>query len=63
VRTFGRSPPPVITALLLAGDEKALAGRLGLDHGTVGAWERDEVSRPSPRIRRVFERWLASRVP
>jgi transcriptional regulator with XRE-family HTH domain len=40
--------------------EEALARRLGLDPGTVGAWEREEVGRPYPRIRRLFERWLAS---
>lgn len=41
--------------------EEALARRLGLDPGTLAAWERDEVRRPYPRIRRLFERWLASR--
>jgi len=40
--------------------DRELARKLGLDPGTVGAWEREEVSRPYPRIRRVFERWLAS---
>lgn len=40
--------------------EEALARKLGLDPGTVAAWERDEVRRRYPRIRRVFERWLAS---
>jgi transcriptional regulator with XRE-family HTH domain len=40
--------------------ERELARRLGLDPGTVAAWERDEVRRPYPRIRRVFERWLTS---
>jgi DNA-binding XRE family transcriptional regulator len=40
--------------------EEALARKLGLDPGTVAAWERDEVSRPYPRIRAVLERWLAS---
>ena len=40
--------------------EAALARRLGLDPGMVGVWERSEVQRPYPRIRAVFERWLAS---
>jgi transcriptional regulator with XRE-family HTH domain len=40
--------------------ERELARRLGLDPGTLAAWERDEVRRPYPRIRRVFEGWLAS---
>jgi transcriptional regulator with XRE-family HTH domain len=40
--------------------ERELARKLGLDPGTVAAWERDEVSRPYPRICRVFERWLGS---
>lgn len=40
--------------------ERELARKLGLDPGTVDAWERDQVRRPYPRIRRVFERWLAS---
>jgi helix-turn-helix protein len=40
--------------------EEALARQLGLDPGTVAAWERDEVRRPYPRSRRIFERWLAS---
>ena len=40
--------------------EEALARQLGLDPGTVGAWARGEVRRPYPRIRRVFERYLAS---
>lgn len=40
--------------------EAALARRLGLDLGTLSAWERDDVRRLYPRIRRVFERWLAS---
>jgi|SRR5579864_7506946 len=39
--------------------EAALARRLGLDPGTVAAWERGEVRRPYPRIRRVFEHWLS----
>jgi transcriptional regulator with XRE-family HTH domain len=39
--------------------ERELARRLGLDPGTLAAWERDEVRRPYPRIRRVFERWLS----
>ena len=43
---------------------RELARRLGLDPGTVTAWEGDQVRRPYPRIRLVFERWLASvRVP
>jgi len=42
--------------------EAALARRLGLDPGTVGVWERDEVRRPYPRIRRVFKRYLARTV-
>jgi transcriptional regulator with XRE-family HTH domain len=41
--------------------EEALARRLGLDPGTLAAWERDEVSRPYPRIRRAFERYLRRR--
>ena len=40
--------------------ERELARRLGLDPGTLAAWERDEIRRPYPRIRRVFERWLSS---
>jgi DNA-binding XRE family transcriptional regulator len=40
--------------------ERELSRRLGLDPGTVAAWERDEIRRPYPRIRRVFERWLVS---
>jgi transcriptional regulator with XRE-family HTH domain len=39
--------------------ERELARRLGLDPGTVAAWERDEVRRPFPRIRRVFEQYVA----
>jgi ribosome-binding protein aMBF1 (putative translation factor) len=39
--------------------ERELARTLGLDPGTVGAWEGDQVSRPYPRIRRLFERYLA----
>jgi transcriptional regulator with XRE-family HTH domain len=38
----------------------AFARRLGLDPGTEGAWERDDIRRPYPRIRAVFERWLGS---
>ncbi len=41
--------------------EVALARKLGLDPGTVGAWERDEVWRRYPRIRRLFERYLRRR--
>ena len=41
--------------------EEVLARRLGLDPGTVAAWERDEVQRPYPRIRRVFEGYLRRR--
>ena len=41
--------------------KRELARRLGLDSGTVGAWERRAARRPAPRIRRIFERWLASR--
>jgi transcriptional regulator with XRE-family HTH domain len=37
-----------------------LARQLGLDSSTVSAWERDEVRHPYPRIRRVFEHWLAA---
>ncbi len=40
---------------------EALARRFGLDPSTVSAWERDEIKHPCPRIRRAFERWLASR--
>ncbi|HXO43717.1 MAG TPA: helix-turn-helix transcriptional regulator [Thermoanaerobaculia bacterium] len=40
--------------------EATLARRLGLDPGTVAVWERDNVRRPYPRVRRVFERYLAS---
>jgi transcriptional regulator with XRE-family HTH domain len=40
--------------------EEALARRLGFDPGTVAAWERDEIQRPYPHIRAVFERFLAS---
>jgi transcriptional regulator with XRE-family HTH domain len=41
--------------------EEALARKLGLDPGTLAAWERDEVRRPYPRMRAIFERWLSSR--
>ena len=41
--------------------EEALARQLGLDPGTLAAWERDEVRRPYPRIRRVFEGYLRRR--
>jgi transcriptional regulator with XRE-family HTH domain len=37
-----------------------LSRRLGLDPGTLAAWETDAGPRPRPRIRRVFERYLAS---
>jgi len=40
---------------------RELAHRLGLDPGTVAAWEGDQVRRPYPRIRRVFERYLRRR--
>jgi len=40
--------------------ERELARRLGLDPGTLAAWERDEVRRPYPRMRAIFERWLGS---
>ncbi len=40
--------------------KRELGGRLGLDPGTVGAWERGELRRPHPRMRRIFERWIAS---
>jgi site-specific DNA recombinase len=40
--------------------EEALARQLGLEPGTVAAWERDEVRRPYPHIRQVFERWFAT---
>jgi len=42
--------------------EEALARLLGLDPGTMVAWERRQVKRPYARIRQVFENWLA-RVP
>lgn len=42
--------------------EEALARQLGLDPGTLAAWERGEVSRPYPRIRRIFESYLRRRV-
>jgi transcriptional regulator with XRE-family HTH domain len=41
--------------------EEALARRLGLDPGTVVAWERGEVGRAYSRIWRVFERYLRLR--
>ncbi|HLX07981.1 MAG TPA: helix-turn-helix transcriptional regulator [Thermoanaerobaculia bacterium] len=41
--------------------ERELARRLGLDPGTLAAWERDKVRRPYPHIRRVFERYLRRR--
>ncbi len=41
--------------------ERELARRLGLDPGTVAAWEGDQVRRPFPRIRRVFEGYLRRR--
>ena len=34
---------------------------LGLDPGTVAAWERDEIRRPYPLIRAVFEDYLRRR--
>jgi transcriptional regulator with XRE-family HTH domain len=40
--------------------EEALARRLGLDPGTVAVWEREETGRPYPRIRAVFDEWLAA---
>jgi ribosome-binding protein aMBF1 (putative translation factor) len=40
--------------------ERDLARQLGLDSSTVSAWERDEIRHPYPRIRRVFEHWLAA---
>jgi transcriptional regulator with XRE-family HTH domain len=40
--------------------ERDLARRLGLDPSTVSAWERDAIRHPYPRIRAVFERWLAA---
>jgi transcriptional regulator with XRE-family HTH domain len=40
--------------------EWELARRLGLDPGTLAAWERDEVRRPYPRMRAIFEGWLSS---
>ena len=43
--------------------ERELARRLGLDPGTLAAWERGKVRRPYPRIREVFERYLVSRKP
>jgi transcriptional regulator with XRE-family HTH domain len=41
--------------------EEALARRLRLDPGTLAAWEGDQVSRPYPRIRRIFEGYLRRR--
>ena len=41
--------------------EEALAHRLGLQPGTVTAWEGGEIRRPHPQTRKAFERWLASR--
>jgi len=38
---------------------RELARRLGLDPGTLAAWETDAVPRFRPRIQRVFERYLA----
>ena len=38
--------------------ERELARQLGLDPATVGAWERDAVRRPFPRIRAIFERYM-----
>jgi transcriptional regulator with XRE-family HTH domain len=35
-----------------------LARRLGLDPGTVGAWETGAVERPYPRFRRLFEEYV-----
>ncbi len=41
--------------------EETLARRLGLDPGTLAAWEGDQVRRPYPRIRRIFEGYLRRR--
>jgi transcriptional regulator with XRE-family HTH domain len=40
---------------------RELARQLGLDPGTLAAWETDAVPRPRPRIRRVFEHYLRRR--
>jgi len=40
---------------------RELAHRLGLDPGTVAAWEGDQVRRPYRRIRRIIERYLRRR--
>jgi len=40
---------------------RELAHRLGLDLGTVAAWEAENIRRPYRRIRRVFERYLRRR--
>jgi transcriptional regulator with XRE-family HTH domain len=56
--TFGGHPRAAREGAGLS--EEALARQLGLDPGTLAAWERDEVRRPYLRIRWVFERWLSS---
>lgn len=37
---------------------REVAGRLGVDLGTVEAWEKDEVRKPYPRFRRMFEEFV-----
>jgi predicted transcriptional regulator len=37
---------------------RELARQLGLDPSTVASWERDEVRRPYPRYRRLFEEYV-----
>jgi transcriptional regulator with XRE-family HTH domain len=56
-RTFGGRIRAAREAEGLTARE--LSRRLGLDPQTLAAWETDAVPRPRPRIRRVFERYLA----
>ena len=39
--------------------QRELAGRLGIDEGTVGRWERGDLQRVSRRVRRLLMRWLS----
>jgi transcriptional regulator with XRE-family HTH domain len=38
--------------------QRELAGRLGLDPGTVKVWEAGAVVRPYPRIAAIFEHYV-----
>lgn len=38
--------------------QRELAERLGIAPSTVKAWEADTISRPTPRVRTIFEDYL-----